>query len=707
MRSTQVAGLRTAFAGLWTPGLSMAVAVAAGLMTWFQVHRAGLLAANWPLAQLSTWNDLAAAFAVGLRFDLATTAYAMTPLIVAAGLAHRARGPRVERGVYAVGLFLYIAAFAFLGIAEIGFFDEFHTRFNSLALQYWSQPGTVLSMIWYGFPVIRYLCLLGVFLGVVAWVIRWLARRVMPDDLPPAQLHGPQQAIQAALLVVVLVMSARGGVRGTPLNWGDSVLSNSMFVNQLTLNGVWCLGRTVISRGRHDQLEQLWRKPLTKNAAIDRTRAMLCLPGESIAVDDERFPLLRNFQPTAANATTGPRKQMNVVVVLMESFSARFVGAVGSDEDYTPEFNRLARQGILYDRCFSVGTHTHQANFAVFGGFPNLPGYESLMENEREGSQPLESLPRTLKRLGYDTHYCYNGDLAWENLRGFFRTQGVEHFVERNNFSAESSFDHTWGVRDYDLFRRVDLELSRAKQPFCASVLTISNHTPFDLPNPLPFPPVTDQGAMNQRLNGIRYADWALGEFFRHASQRPWFRDTLFVLVGDHGFSIAPMLTELRLLRFHVPLLFYGPGVLKTEGKRIHSVVSQLDIIPTLLALIDPERPHQSWGRNLFAVPDDDPGLAVFKPSENAPDAGLARGDLLFVRTADGRDRLYRYSLAFPPQADLVQDNPQQTREMDADLHAFLQTATRVLRERTAAAPEEVIARLKHDQPTPAPVLAN
>lgn len=684
------------------PGVRMMIIAGAMLIGLFQFSRLGLLISHWRLADECTWQEIATSFVVGVRFDLAMTAYALLPLFVVAGVAHYF-GPRAERAVYCSGLIAYVGLFTLLAIAEVHFFDEFHCRFNSLALQYWSQPATVLNMIWYGFPVVRCLLVLAIFILLAACFIRSVSRWIAPVGAPAIEQSWRAQLLQSGLLVLVLVVCARGGLRGTPLHWGDSVQSSSMFANQLTLNGVWCLGRAIVSRHRHDQLEQLWNQALPTETAVARTRQMLCQPGDTLALDDERYPLLRTFASDPANDQWPVLKQrgpINVVVILMESFSARFVGAVGSDDDYTPEFNRLAREGILYDRCFSVGTHTHQANFAVFGGFPNLPGYESLMESDTVGTQPLESLPKILKRLGYETRYCYNGSLAWENLRGFFRMQGVDHFVDRDDFSQSASFDHTWGARDYDLFQRVDQELSQSRQPFCMQVLTISNHAPFELPVPLPFPAVTDQDSMNQRFNGIRYADWALGEFFKLARQRPWFDNTLFVMVGDHGFSVAPLLTEVRLLRFHVPLLFYGPGVLGTEERRIHSVVSQLDIVPTIAAMLDAGRPHQSWGRNLLAVPDDDPGLAVFKPSDSSPDVGMARGDMLLIRTSDGQNRLYRYSLGFPPQAE-PQHDQQIAGEMESDLHAYLQTATRVLRERTATPHDEILLAMPKRAPSP------
>jgi phosphoglycerol transferase MdoB-like AlkP superfamily enzyme len=419
----------------------------------------------------------------------------------------------------------------------------------------------------------------------------------------------------------------------------------------------------------------MWHQPVPLANAQARTAQLLA----SEVVPDHTSS--NEGRVALAPSSDGPP---NVVVILMESFSARFCGACGagrSADDHTPEFNKLAGEGILFDRCFSVATHTHQANVGVVAGFPTLPGREALMDDATWGAQRFDALPRAFRDRGYSTYYLYNGDLAWENMRGFMRLQGVERFVDRSNFDAASRHDNTWGVTDEELFVRANREFRAAKTPFFAVMCTMSNHEPFDLPRPLPFPEISDQGVMNKRLNGIRYADWAIGQFFAAARQEPYFRNTLFVLVGDHGFSVAPILTELRLLRFHVPLLFYAPQLLRPGGRQIHSVASQLDIAPTLLRLVGDASPHQHWGRDLFSRRDDDPGSAYFKPSETSSEAGWAVGDKLLVKTNDGQTRLYRYDLGFPAQVEPLFDEALE-QSLDRDLQAYLTTAEDALHQR-------------------------
>jgi phosphoglycerol transferase MdoB-like AlkP superfamily enzyme len=658
-------------------GPSVALPLVCGLVlvVLFQGLRCCLHGCNRDLAQGIPPTTLAWSYLVGLRFDFAVAACVLLAWLPVTFVARLWLGPQGERRAYVALAAAAAAIVTVLGLAEIEFYREFFTRYNSLALRYWKQPGTVASMIWHGYPVVRYLLLAAAATGMTLAAVAWLGRR-WTNEPAPGRRPVLKSVARLATLAVVYVVVARGGLRGTPLGWGDAVHCDTAFANHLAQNGVWSLTRAVLeSTGDVDRLAAMWPAPLPLIDAQARTTRLLVTPAASTAVDR---------RVTLARSPAGPP---NVVVILMESFTARFCGACGagrSQDDYTPEFDKLAAEGILFDRCFSAGSHTHQANVGVVAGFPILPGHEALMDDATWGAQRFDALPRAFRNRGYRTYYLYNGDLAWENMRGFMRLQGVEHFVDRSNFDASSRHDNTWGVTDEELFLRANREFREARAPFFAVMCTMSNHEPFDLPRPLPFPEVADQGSMNKRLNGIRYADWAIGRFFDAARQEPYFRNTLFVLVGDHGFSVAPILTELRLLRFHVPLLFYGPDLLGREGRRVHRVASHLDIAPTLLRLVGDETEHQHWGRDLFSAAPDDPGMAYFKPSETSNEAGWAVGDKLLVKTNDGQTRLYRYDLGFPAQVEPLFDEAIQ-KSLDGDLQAYLTAAKAALQGRAAA----------------------
>ena len=197
------------------------------------------------------------------------------------------------------------------------------------------------------------------------------------------------------------------------------------------------------------------------------------------------------------------------------------------------------------------------------------------------------------------------------------------------------------------MFDRALEELNRQDpaQPFYAILQTLSNHTPYALPKDLPVERVSGFGSLNEHLTAQRYSDWALGRFFAKAATAPWFSETLFVIVGDHGFGLDQQLSDIDLLRFHVPLLLLGPGIQAAYGSRNHTVATQTDVVPTAVSLLGRPFRHQCWGRDLLALPKNDPGLGVIKPSGSDQTVALLRGDRITIKPPGGEPRSGRYSL--------------------------------------------------------------
>jgi phosphoglycerol transferase MdoB-like AlkP superfamily enzyme len=220
-------------------------------------------------------------------------------------------------------------------------------------------------------------------------------------------------------------------------------------------------------------------------------------------------------------------------------------------------------------------------------------------------------------------------------------------------------------------------------------VLTLSNHSPFNLPQVPGLSPITAGGEQNKRLNGIHYADWALGQFMKAARQSSWFDETLFVLVGDHGFGLPPNLTEVSLLHMHVPLLFYGPGILGEGRETRHTVAGQLDILPTIVGLVGLKVPHQSFGRDLFRLRPEDPGHAYVKRSGD-PLLGWIEGDEIAVVTTGRPTALQTIDLSFPPSAsiDLADQNPPRAKEMARRLEAAVVTGLWMIEQKRAGTPK-------------------
>ncbi|WP_044870473.1 LTA synthase family protein [Pseudomonas sp. LFM046] len=661
--------------------LAFTLLSAAALVVMYSLLRVALLVYNSDQIGDSPASVFVEAFYNGLRFDLRLVVIACAPLLLSL-LSVRAMA---ARGLHRIWLTLFASLTLFLGISELDFYREFHQRLNSLVFQYLQEDlGTVSSMIWNGFPVGRYLIAWALATGLLYLMFRGLDLLSRPRTRATLST-GPRRAAPwfgrlAVFMVclVVAVIAARGHLRqGPPLRWGDAYTTDSMFANQLGLNGTL----TLVEAAQHTfsaRRDNAWKATLPEAEALASVREMLLTPNDKL-VDADKAAIRRDFTPPA----DGTLPIRNVVVILMESFAGRYVGALGNPDGITPNFDKLAKEGLLFDRYFSNGTHTHQGMFATMACFPNLPSFEYLMRTP-EGSHKFSGLPQLLSARDYDDLYVYNGNFQWDNQSGFFSNQGMTRFIGREDFVNPVFMDKTWGVSDQDMFDRGAAELAKqpADKPFYALLQTLSNHTPYALPANLPVERVTGHGGLDEHLTAMRYADWALGQFFEKARKEPYFKDTLFVLVGDHGFGSDKQLTEMDLFRFNVPMLLIGPGVQEKFGTRNHTVGTQVDIVPTIMGRLGGDVRHQCWGRDLLNLPAGDPGIGVIKPSGGEQTVAIVSDDRILIQPKGFPARLYNYQLGADAKAERIPGDSDP--RLQKYLEAFLQTATGSLLNNTA-----------------------
>ncbi|MCL2021677.1 MAG: LTA synthase family protein [Betaproteobacteria bacterium] len=653
------------------------------LMLLYSLLRLALLIYNREQIGGATLAVLAEAFFNGLRFDLRLAVFACIPMLLALpGLRIMTRA----RIFFRYWWIAFASVTLFLGIVELDFYREYNQRLNNLVFQYLKEdPGTVLSMLWYGFPVLRYLLAWAAVTCLLGWIFARLDLYTRPCSKP---IHASSSFLFRfsvfVVCVVLATIAARGTLRqGPPLRWGDAFTTNSIFANQLGLNGTLMLAdaaKSLLSSHR----DNIWKGELSPEEALALTRKML-LTDHDVLIGEDSTAVLRDYTPPVE----GVLPIRNVVVILMESFAGKHVGALGGQGNITPHFDRLASSGLLFTRFFANGTHTHQGTFVTLACFPNLPGFEYLMQTP-EGSHDFSSLPQLLGARGMDDLYIYNGDFAWDNQSGFFGRQGVSNFIGRFDYKNPIVFDPTWGVSDQDMFDRAVKELSQRSttKPFYAILQTLSNHTPYALPKNLPVEPVTGFGNLDSHLTAMRYSDWALGKFFKEISEASFFNETLFVIVGDHGFGSGEQLTEMNLARFNVPLLLIAPGIQEKFGRTRDTVSTQLDVVPTVLGRLGGTIRHQCWGRDLLSLPAEDRGFGVIKPSGSDQTVAILSDDKILAQSKSKSLKTYVYSLWADPRGDESQDDPQE-KDLRRKLDAFIQTATRSLLSNTAGLQEK------------------
>jgi hypothetical protein len=481
-------------------------------------------------------------------------------------------------------------------------------------------------------------------------------------------------------------VALRGGLH-RPIRPQDADDSPHRFVNQLTLSGVFTLERHVYELwkdSRHGELSANYG--IAPEDAVQRAREVFALPGDRFA-DDER-PALRVAEPDGADV-----RRMNVLFVVLESFAARFVGvlAAGPGESQTPRFDRRAERGVLFTRFLANGPSTNRSLPALLGGFPCVPKRTAITK-AIAGQEEFLTLGRMLGERGYETAFLGSGEASWQNLGGWCRAQGYRHVVGRNDFPQDS----WWSVRgppDHVLLGRALTlcdELA-AEGPFVTVVLTSTNHPPFAVPEDLPEPIRSEVDALpagpyRERQRALRYCDWAVDGFLEEVGQRAWARDTLIVMVGDHGVHFAPV-AEIDPDRHHVPLLLIG-DVPELAPRRETRLGAHVDLVPTILGLLKVRPAHAAWGRDLLADTDR-PRYALLGPHGGLRAYAIARDDGLYlVDRLDGAPSLFRMHYE-EARAEPLGGHAEEIAELRTLGRAYMQSAHRALLERRVGAPRE------------------
>src|SRR5207248_2896634 len=238
-------------------------------------------------------------------------------------------------------------------------------------------------------------------------------------------------------------------------------------------------------------------------------------------------------------------------------------------------------------------------------------------------SQNVETIARVLKRDGYETVFLYGGRGVFDGMRAFALNNGYDRFLEQKHF-AHPTFTTIWGVCDEDIFQRALEEfraLSAAGKPFCGTILSVSNHKPYT------YPPgrIAEDPAKRLRNHAVKYSDYALGQFFKAAKKEPFYTNTIFVVVADHGARVYGS-QSIPIHSYEIPLLIAGPAVVKRPTQVGHLGCS-LDVAPTVLGLLG--RPYETlfFGRDLLHSPPEG-GRVLLNHNR---DVGLFRQDRMVV----------------------------------------------------------------------------
>lgn len=300
------------------------------------------------------------------------------------------------------------------------------------------------------------------------------------------------------------------------------------------------------------------------------------------------------------------KAKKNVVILLEESFGSEFWGALngkkGSPSSLTPRLDALVNEGFLFTNLFADGNRTIRGIEGVLAAFPPLPGDSIVARTLSDGCETIASV---LSRDGYDTRFLYPGRGVFDGLGRFTLANGFQHFIEQKDFKSPV-FTNVWGHCNEDLYDRVLSEAREdyaAGKPFLITALSVSNHQPFTFPDGR----IPEPSHRRSRNFAVKYVDYAIGRFFEMAKKEAFWKDTIFVVIADHGARVYGSET-LPIRSYQIPFLLIGEGI--EAGATSDVLGCQLDVAPTILGLIG--RPYDSlfFGRDM-RLPVNAPRRAV------------------------------------------------------------------------------------------------
>ena len=530
-----------------------------------------LFATTYTKVDLSFW-PLFLMILVFIGTTIASTLFLLIPYVLyLIFIPSKKLGTRLDKWISLIFFFLFSFGVLFEEMAEYFFWEEFELAFNFIAVDYLVYTNEVIGNIYQSYPVVPLLTIM----FLITLLFTYLFRRMIA--LKPEQPVKIKHRFVKAFVYAVFVCCAYGAVE-----MSDTDVTNNRYNNELSKEG----GFAFINAFLHNELDyQQFYVTQSDEENLRILRESLTQQGASFV--DEK---------TVARQIVSeePEIRANVMIVLMESMGSEFLkGFEKEDRALTPNLNRLMEEGIYFKNVYATGTRSVRGIEALTIAVPPLPGMAIV---RRANNDKLYTIGSIFRKRGYQTKWIYGGHGYFDNMNAYMSGNGFE-IIDRNDFEKnEIEFSNIWGVCDEDLYKKAIQEADKSYgqgKRFLNIVFTTSNHRPFTYPEGrIDLPP-----KVSKRDGGVKYADYAVGQLLKQAAEKPWFDDTIFLFVADHGAGSAGK-EELNVENHHIPAFIYAPKIF--QPAQHHMVMSQMDILPTLLGLMHFNYESRFFGQDVL-----------------------------------------------------------------------------------------------------------
>ena len=566
------------------------------------ISRTVLLLYSFPLINSSV-TELFNLYIVGLFYDIVAYFYYIILFVIYLFIIpSRVFNSKIHKIISLVIFFAVLYGVVFDGVSEWFFWEEFGKRFNFIAVDYLVYTHEVIKNIQESYPMPLLLSVIFIVTLLIFYMIAkksYLFERFFNDT----SSYKSRFPVTIALLIIPIISFYALDKQSI-----STTVSQNRYNQELSKNGFYSL----FSAFRNNQLDYYEFYKTQDNKKVLKHYRELVGSKEARFVSDDLNNTLKEI--TAQDK----EKRYNVMLVMIESLSASYMGIYGDDRKLTPHIDALAKKSLFFSNFFATGTRTVRGMEAVTISVPPTAGRSIV---KRPDNHNMFGMGWIFKEKGYENKFIYAGHGYFDNMNEYFSHNGFE-IVDRVSFAKdEITFSNVWGVCDEDLFNKSikEADNSYAKnQPFFSFIMTTSNHRPYTYPdNKIDIP------SHSGRKGGVKYTDYAVDAFLKKASQKPWFDNTLFIFVADHNGGSAGK-NELPLYRYKIPFIVYAPKLIKPQN--ITKLSSQIDLAPTLFALMNWSYKSKFYGQDILS--DEFSPRALIG---NYQKLGLYRGDKLTI----------------------------------------------------------------------------
>ena len=573
-------------------------------------------------------GDLVHLFVSGLRMDIVLVSQIMLlPILALILFPTRLLCSRLFTGLILLWCIVWPSIVVFMELITPAYMGFFETRPGRIFFEYLDHPQEVSSLI-YG----AYLPTAIIGLGLPAITALLILKNLRFDR---DRFDFPLSYRFVVLIPVFLMLSlgARSTLGHRPVNPSTFAKSKDQLVNELFLNSTYSLLYSIYSL-RHEESGDSGLPEMEPEEVIRSFQRISTVP----MVD------YLNQQSThhQFGDNSKPSSPKNIVIIVEESLGARFVGSLGG-LPLTPNLDAWSNKGLWLTNLYATGIRSARGLEAIVSGFPPSSSRSVLKLGKSQGN--FYTMAHTLVEHGYSNYFVYGGEGHFDNMKGFFLSNGFDTAIDINDYD-EFEFKGTWGVSDEDLFNRAHSIMLEEQSPFFTLIFTSSFHSPYEFPDGKI--ELVDE-EKNTKHNGVKYADYALGQYLEKASQSKYWKDSIFLIVADHderprGRSLVPIES------YHIPGLIIADGL---TPRHFDKVASHIDLLPTLLFLANVSGTAPFVGHNLLSIPPDHHGRAVMQFGKNH---AYMEGENVVIHQPDRAAEQYLYANKTLIPATLQQD---------------------------------------------------